>query len=65
MKRSEDYEVRFGRLSAWVEKWLVILIISLVCFLFAAQGLIHQYEPLRSLLIETEKWEGSTQIRQK
>ncbi|MET3289540.1 hypothetical protein EDM56_25140 [Brevibacillus fluminis] len=64
MKRSEDYEARFIRLSARVEKLITRFIIGLVLLFIVGQCAVHLL-PIRFLLNETVKWEGSAHILQK
>lgn len=64
MKRSEDYEARFIRLSTRVEKLITRFIIGLVFLLLVGQCAVHLL-PIRFLPNETVKWEGSAHILQK
>lgn len=64
MKRSEDYEVRFTRLSARIEKMITRMLIGLLLLFLIGQCAAH-FLPVRYLLNETVKWEGSVHILQK
>lgn len=64
MKRSEDYEVRFTRLSARIEKILTSLLIGFILFFIIGQCAIHLL-PNRFTLSDTIRWEGSVHILQK
>jgi hypothetical protein len=52
-----DYEKRFCLLSARVEKVLLAMIAGAIVLLAAGQA-AYQVEPIRHLLVETERWEG-------
>ncbi|MBO8163032.1 MAG: hypothetical protein H0Z34_04820 [Brevibacillus sp.] len=52
-----DYDQRFCHLSTRVEK-LLLSLIAVVTLLLAAGQAACVLDPLRHLLIETERWEG-------
>lgn len=64
VKPSNDYEDRFSRLSARIEKFLARLIFGLLFLLVVGQCVV-QLPPLRVSLVETTRWEGSAHILQK
>ncbi len=59
MKRSEDYDARFGLFSTRIEKAVIALVCCFLIILVAGQAIL-QYEPVKRTLSETERWEGKT-----
>ncbi len=58
MKRSEEYDACFCRLSARAEKGLIWLIACFTVLLVAGQ-IGCALEPVRAWIVETKKWEGT------
>lgn len=60
MRESEEYNVRYQRFS---RKWesLIIALILIFSVILVAGEIIYQFEPVRKLLIETERLEGTSQ----
>jgi hypothetical protein len=53
----DNYNDRYRRFSSRIEKMILVLIAALSLLMIAGELLI-EIDPIRSVLVETERWEG-------